>query len=418
MSFQYISWTQQDAPHTALWRSERGATPPKRVQLADDTLSADAAYRLASEGVGLLWSGDFQNARHLVQALDRRLSKRSARKPRQTKAAFDAADLKPTCTAHQLTQAFHQQRQAQAQRAYILGSVLIPIQADGSIDLRRAPDVRQACNEAWVAQKEGETPTASVCSLRELLGIISAHEWRKKGVEVQQLGWHQDKTHHRIHPHYGVFSPVRGEYLELLAKTPLPLDATDSACNLTDFTAIDVGTGTGVLAFILAKRGIGQIIATDTAPRALACARDNVARLQAAGLKQVANVKIIEADLFPPSGQAQLIVCNPPWLPARPGSGLEQAVYDEDSRMLLGFLNSVGERLKDKGEAWLILSDLAERLGLRSREQLLEAIAQAGLHVIARIDTSPKHPKAKDATDPLFAARSREVTSLWRLRKA
>jgi len=110
-----------------------------------------------------------------------------------------------------------------------------------------------------------------------------------------------------------------------------------------------------------------------------------------------------------------LIVCNPPWLPARPSSSLEQAVYDPESRMLLGFLNSLAEHLSPGGEGWLILSDLAEHLGLRTRAELLEAIDKAGLKVIARLDTRPKHPKTLDAADPLHAARKLEVTSLWRL---
>ena len=62
--------------------------------------------------------------------------------------------------------------------------------------------------------------------------------------------------------------------------------------------------------------------------------------------------------------------------------------------------------------------DIAERLGLRSREQLLAWIVEAGLIVIDRLDTRPKHPKAHDASDPLHAARAAEVTSLWRLGKS
>jgi hypothetical protein len=61
------------------------------------------------------------------------------------------------------------------------------------------------------------------------------------------------------------------------------------------------------------------------------------------------------------------------------------------------------------------LSDLAEHLGLRSREALLGWIADAGLVVIDRIDTRPRHGKASDTHDPLHAARAAEVTSLWRL---
>ena len=66
-------------------------------------------------------------------------------------------------------------------------------------------------------------------------------------------------------------------------------------------------------------------------------------------------------------------------------------------------------------EAWLVLSDLAEHLGLRTCEDLLAAIDAAGLKVVQRLDTKPAHPKASDRDDPLFEARTAEVTSLWRL---
>jgi methylase of polypeptide subunit release factors len=150
-------------------------------------------------------------------------------------------------------------------------------------------------------------------------------------------------------------------------------------------------------------------VATDLSPRALACARDNVQRLH---LQE--QVKVVEADLFP-AGTAALIVCNPPWLPGKPTSMLEHAVYDPDSRMLRGFLGGLGERLAPGGEGWLVLSDLAEHLGLRSRDELHALFDAGGLVVRERLDVRPRHPKASDASDPLAAARSREVTSLWRL---
>jgi methylase of polypeptide subunit release factors len=108
-------------------------------------------------------------------------------------------------------------------------------------------------------------------------------------------------------------------------------------------------------------------------------------------------------------------VCNPPWLPARPSSPIEHAIYDEDSRMLRGFLGGLAAHLAPRGEAWLILSDFAEHLGLRSREELMGLIRAAGLRVLGRSDVRPRHPKAGDPRDPLYAARVREVTSLWRL---
>jgi methylase of polypeptide subunit release factors len=376
-----IEWIEGGETRSALWRSESGWPAPKKVVIADDTMAADTAWRLALDGTALLWRGDFQNARQLVQALARRIDHKGARAKRGK-----AAKAAPT-----LTESFHRHRLAQLQRARTLAMLLIPFDADYTIPLRRAPDVRQACNEAYGAATE-----PFVVSLRELLGLIGAHEWRSKGVPIPALDA-------RIHPWYGVFSPVRGEYVELVAQAPLPPQAK---------LAFDIGAGTGVLSAVLARRGLKRVVATDMDERALGCARENIERLGLAS-----QVEVVKADLFP-EGQADLIVCNPPWLPGKPSSAIEYAIYDPDSRMLRGFLAGVKAHLAPGGEGWLILSDLAEHLGLRSREQLTGWIAAAGLVVAGRHDVRPAHPKALDADDPLHAARSQEVTSLWRLRAA
>ncbi len=390
-----LQWTESGQACSALWRSERGAAPPKRVVLADDTLTADAAYHLACEGTALLWRGDFQNARQLLQAMARRIDKPPARKSRKSTGAPGAAKAP--------IDLFNQHRQAQAQRARVLGMLLIPFNADYSIPLRRAPDAKAACTEAWGrvrALADGMGDGSSVSTLRDLMGMISAHEWRKKGIEIAALG---EPPHNRIHPHYGVFSPVRGEYIDLVATAPLPAQAT------APLVAFDIGTGTGVLSAVLVRRGVTQVVATELDSRALACAMANLKQL---GVLEQVNV--VRADLFP-DGRASLVVCNPPWLPARPSAPIEHAVYDEGSRMLLGFLMGLAAHLEPHGEGWLILSDFAEHLGLRTRAELLTAIEQAGLTVLGRIDAKPVHGKVADTSDPLHAARAAEVTSLWRL---
>ena len=83
--------------------------------------------------------------------------------------------------------------------------------------------------------------------------------------------------------------------------------------------------------------------------------------------------------------------------------------------MLKGFLMGLKDHLYPGGEGWLILSDLAEHLGLRTRQALMDWIEAAGLVVLGRMDAKPVHGKAQDTTDPLHAARAAEVTSLWRL---
>ena len=377
-----IDWTEAGEARSARWRSESGNPPPRRVVIADDQITADAAYRLACAGTAMLWRGDFQNARQLLQALTRRAERRKS-------AAAGAGSARSAAISP--GEAFHLHRQAQAQRARTLAMLLLPLEADYSVPLRRAPDLREACTEAYgPADCPGNGP--SVVALRELLGLIGAHEWRKKGVPIPALG-------DRIHPHYGVFAPIRGEYVGLLAEAPLPTLAL----------AFDIGTGTGVLAALLARRGIARVVATDQDPRALACARENIARLGLAG-----QVEVVHADLFP-AGRAPLVVCNPPWLPARPSSPIEHAVYDPDSRMLRGFIDGLASHLTPEGEGWLLLSDLAEHLGLRSRAELLAAFAAAGLQVVGRFDARPQHPRASDPSDPLHEARAAELTSLWRL---
>jgi SAM-dependent methyltransferase len=374
-----IRWLEDGKEIEARWRSHSGSPPPARVVVTDGNLKADEVYGLVGQGTSFLWRGDFNDARQMLSALgkraDRSLRGRSPAGTSNTGAA----------------EAFHLHRQAQSQRARLLNSLLIPLNDDYSIPLRRAPDIRLACTEAY-----GPAQTASVTSLRALLGVIGAHEWRAKGIEIPEAGG-------RIHPHFGVFAPVRREYVDLVAGTPLP-----AAC-VSHSLAFDIGTGTGVLAAVLARRGIQRVVATDLDAAALTCARENVERL---GLGE--QIEAVQADLFP-EGRAALAVCNPPWIPARPSSPLENALYDPDSRMLRGFIRTLTGHLVPGGEGWLILSDLAEHLGLRTRASLLEEFEAAGLSVVARHDVPPRHPRAADVADPLHAARAAEITSLWRL---
>jgi methylase of polypeptide subunit release factors len=365
-----IVWSQQGHTKQAHWLSESHQPPPKWIEIIGDQTNADAAFRLASEGFGMIYQGDFQNAKQLLQALSRRID----RKP-----------LKPAPT---LLETFHLHRARQIHRTNILNKILISVE-QGNIALKRAPEVAEAISQAM----DFAMPAHLVLPLKALLGMIGAYEWRKKGVLIPVLG-------QSIHPYFGVYSPVRGEYLNLIAQA-----------SLNAKSAMDIGTGTGVVAALLAKRGVPNIIATDNQPRALACARDNLQRLGYA--KQV---NVVEADLFPTDAKADLVVCNPPWLPAKANAPIEHAVYDPESCMLKGFLNGVNAHLNPNGEAWLIMSDLAERIGLRVKDELIGWIAQAGLQVVEKHDTRPRHGKAQDKADPLFAARNKEITSLYRLK--
>ena len=370
------TWGDKKGSQLAIWHSEANLPLPKNVVLADDTMKADEAYRLACEGTAFLYKGDFQNAKQLLQAITRRV------------------DRKPIKPSNDMKEAFHQHRARQIQRASITNKILIELN-HGSCNLSRAPDVKETIAQSIEGIFADKIPAKIVMSLKELLGMIGAYEWRKKGVYIDALSAN-------IHAHYGVYSPVRGEYLTLINDAPLT--------NVK--TAFDIGTGTGVIAAILVTRGVKAVMATDNNARALNCANDNIIAL---GLKQY--IELEQADLYPKGHKkTDLIVCNPPWLPAKANAPIEHAIYDPNSTMLRGFLNGVSAHLNDNGEAWLILSNLAEHLGLRSPEELQLWIKDAGLSVVEKLDIAPKHAKSSDQSDPLYAARVKEVTSLYRLK--
>lgn len=370
-----LSWDRDGETQSARWISLNGAPAPKNVVCADDSLRAEDAYRMLSSGQSILWTGDYHNARQLMQAVGRRIP------------AFDRSKGKKRNVASTVGEDFYRYRQARSHRAKMLGSVLVPLGAGPAVTLRRAPDI----TAAWRAAG-GEITEASVTPLTDVLGVIGAHEWRKNGLWVEVLG-------ETLFPHYGTFAPIRSEYLDLVDAAELP--STD--------LAFDIGTGTGVLAAILAQRGVKKVVAVDSEPRAIACAAENLGRFPFGD-----RVELVLGNMFP-DGKAPLIVCNPPWLPGTAHTLLDNAIYDPKSRMLKAFLQGLAGHLEVGGEGWLIISDIAERLELRSREELLDWIAAAGLQVKEKIDTAPFHPRSMDREDPFFKARSGEVTSLWKL---
>lgn len=358
-----------DAEQSALWISASGAAMPKKVVAVDDSLTADDAYRLAAQGTALLWQGDYHNARQLLSAMARRLP------------VFSRLD------GESVAQSFYRYRQGRTQRAKMLGRVLVPLAPGPVVPLRRAPDLK----EAWLLAA-GPVDEPAVAPLQDVLGAVGALEWRRNGLFIQEL----DAV---IYPHYGTFAPVRSEYLGLLDSVELP--STE--------LAFDIGTGTGVLAAILAKRGVKHVVATDSEAVAIACAQENLENL---GLADT--VEAVQINMFP-EGKAPLVVCNPPWLPGTVNTMLDNAVYDPKSRMLKAFLSGLAQHLEPGGEGWLIISDLAEHLGLRSREELTGWIEAGGLEIKGTVDTPARHPRSMDKADPFFAARSHEITSLWKL---
>ncbi len=97
--------------------------------------------------------------------------------------------------------------------------------------------------------------------------------------------------------------------------------------------ALDVGTGSGCVALALAAEDpFVRLVATDIEPGALAVARRNAARL---GLAR--RVEFVLSDLFADVGERpfDLIVSNPPYIPADEYVALEPNVRDHEPRRAL-----------------------------------------------------------------------------------
>jgi methylase of polypeptide subunit release factors len=370
-----VSWRTEAGERSGAWLSP-AAGAPSRFGPADDRTTAQAALARVRSGEGLVYGGDFRNARQLIAAMGRRL------RPRNPSRGGDPAAL------------FRAERAQVRLEHDLLSRLAVPVEVGFRLPLQRAPDVTEALAEAL--GKDAALP--GLLPLRDLLGMVGAHEWRRKGVLVPALGA-------RVHPQYGVYAPVRGEYVDLVA-------AAATERGLAGKRALDVGTGTGVLAFVLARAG-ARVVATDAEPRAVASARDDAGRLGLAGM-----VEVVLADLFPPEAPPfDLVVSNPPWIPVDAATTpLERAVYDPGGAFLARLVEGLPQRLAPGGEAWIVISDLAERLGLRPPGHVERLAAAAGLSVVAVREAQPSHPRARDDADPLHAFRSREVTRLFRLR--
>lgn len=358
------------------YRNESTQSPPRDFVFVNEA-SASRIIQAAQQNIATVWRGDFHNAKQVLAAIKKRVQP----KPK----AAHPAQADPATT-------FHKHRLAQSQASRLANALCIEVGAGFALDLPRAPNVQAALRDVYGV----ENKDPFFLPLAQLLGFIGAHEWHKKGVTIPELGG-------AIHVPFGVFSPIRGEYLPLIAQAKLPANAR---------TVLDVGTGSGVIAALLAQRGVENIIATDTNPRAVACAQANIAQLGFAP-----QINVLQQDLFG-EHTADLIVCNPPWLPAKPTSAVETALYDPKHAMLHAFLRGAAAHLAQGGQVWLVMSNLAELLGLRGAHDLANWFTQYGWRVVGSLKTTPQHRKASDRSDPLAFARQREITTLYILERA
>jgi len=277
--------------------------PPPRAWSSPTIARRRRRLRPRLPGHRLLWRGDFQNARQMLIAL----ASRADRRPGKPKPP--AATATPPAPAA----AFNRHRQAQSQRARTLGMLLLQLDGHYGIALRRAPDVRQACEEAY-----GPGEGTLVVSLRELLGLIGAHSGAARASRSRRSAAASIRTTECSRRSRRIRRPGGQGTL--------------------------AGRDAVVRHGIRRRHGDGCARGRTRAARHQACGRHRpgspCARLRARQSRapRLGGTSGSRAGGSLPEGRAALVVCNPPWVPARPSSPIERGIDDPESRMLRAFL--------------------------------------------------------------------------------
>ena len=254
------------------------------------------------------------------------------------------------------------------------------------------PEIPMFMKHVLERKVKGKSPFAS---FRLLESFISAQEWYKKGIEISVL----DRK--RIRPIYGVWAPTSQEYLNLFANYLTSTSYTG--------TALDIGTGTGVLALLLASKGL-QVTAIDANRAAVDCARVNIAALGVDGIDVKLGDITQELDL----PRYKVIVANPPWVPGIGENPLQQAVFDDQSQMLRGCFRTAKTRLEDGGSFLLLYSDFGEILGVHPSSYIESLCSEFNLKLHTKCTTP--FPIQSNPLDPLKPYKDQSRIVLYDIR--
>ena len=140
--------------------------------------------------------------------------------------------------------------------------------------------------------------------------------------------------------------------------------------------ALDVGTGTGIIALLMARKA-KHVLGVDVNPIAVELAKQN------AELNGITNVEFKLSDLFGNvSGRFDVITFNAPYLPGEPEKPIDLAlVGGETGREVIDrFIREVPDYLTENGRVYLVQSSIT---GI---EETLERFKKASLNaeVVAR----------------------------------
>ncbi|MFB9053269.1 methyltransferase [Formosa undariae] len=244
------------------------------------------------------------------------------------------------------------------QRAYRIAyqklSKLIYIEiVDHKLNVKKAPSI------GWLLKLYPEH-SSFLLPFTKVQGLNSAWQWYQNGMDLPVL-------RSKIHPYYGVYFPTRFDHLILF-------DNWLKRYSGPKKSAIDVGIGSGVLALQMVKFGFQKVFGTDTNPNAI------VGLTESMGDTKMS--RKIELDFAPLFGkwekQTELIVFNPPWLPAAHDLDKIDEAISYPETLFPDFFEAAKKRLLPDGKLVLIFSNLAQITQVTEAHPIEKELAEGG----------------------------------------
>lgn len=283
-------------------------------------------------------------------------------------------------------QSFQEQREYRSEFRKLSHLILLEV-SDHELVVKKSPFI------GWLEKLYPEL-TDFVLPFPQIQGLNSAWQWYENGVSIPVL-------RNKIHPYYGCYFPTRFEHL-ILFDNWLKRYKGDKK------SAIDVGIGSGVLSMQIVKYGFQKVFATDTNPNAII------------GLKEfMGETKLsrkIELDFGHLFGkwekQTELIVFNPPWLPASHElDRIDTAIYyDED--LFPEFFTEAKKRLLPNGKLVLLFSNLGQITNVTKIHPIEKEIAEGERFRLELCTKKPVKAASKKTTRNQHWRSSEEV-EIW-----
>jgi predicted RNA methylase len=228
----------------------------------------------------------------------------------------------------------------------------------------------------------------------DFLGMNGAWQWYQKGVKFPVL----DEA---LFPFYGVYFPTRFEHLILFDKWLASRPA---------FTrGLDVGAGCGVLSYLLMKHGANEVHATDINPNAIFGLKQQHQRRNT-GLKLLAEQASFTGSFIPQTGD--LLVFNPPWIPAPAEAGLDWAMY-YTSGFFESFFSEACQKMKSGSKLVLLFSNFARVAGITTEHPIEQELATGGRFRLVEKLKMPVHQAPSPRKSWLSTIRRKERVELW-----